>query len=136
MILSENPLFFEKLLMWIEGNISQRLTLETVSKKSGYSKFHLQREFQQCYGMTLGTYIRRRRLTVAAEMLKNTSLSPQQIAHLCKWHSQQTFSRGFKKQFGEPPAKWRIKKETCTLNMQSTFLKNQSFAEDNLSTGT
>lgn len=50
------------LLEWIDENIYVNLKIDDVAKKSGYSKWHLQRVFSLYTGMTLGHYIRKRRL--------------------------------------------------------------------------
>ncbi|AYM93351.1 helix-turn-helix domain-containing protein [Serratia sp. 3ACOL1] len=96
-----------QLLAWIEQSLDQPLTLDSIAAKSGYSKWHLQRMFKQHTGEVLGTYARRRRLTAAARELRLTSATVACIADKYQFDSQQTFTRGFKKQFGLPPAAYR-----------------------------
>ncbi len=43
------------------------LSLEKVSERSGYSKWHLQRMFKKETGHSLGQYIRSRKLTEIAQ---------------------------------------------------------------------
>lgn len=96
-----------QLLAWIEQSLDQPLTLDNIAAKSGYSKWHLQRMFKRFTGEVLGTYARRRRLTAAARELRLTSATVACIADKYQFDSQQTFTRGFKKQFGLPPAAYR-----------------------------
>ena len=96
-----------ELLDWIEDNLDQSLTLDTIAAKSGYSKWHLQRLFKTFTGQTLGTYTRQRRLTMAATELRLTQNSVLRIADKYQFDSQQTFTRTFKKQFKITPAVYR-----------------------------
>lgn len=95
------------LIKWIENNLEKPLSIDHVAKKSGYSKWHLQRMFKEITGHILGTYIRHRRLTHAALALKLTSKPILDIAMQYRFDSQQTFTRSFKKQFNMTPALYR-----------------------------
>lgn len=52
-----------QVLEYMEKNIIEGLSVEKVSIVSGYSKWHLQRLFKHYFGITLGTYIRNRKLS-------------------------------------------------------------------------
>ena len=58
------------ILDWIEDNLESPLSLEKVSERSGYSKWHLQRMFKKETGHSLGQYIRSRKMTEIAQKLK------------------------------------------------------------------
>lgn len=45
---------------WIDEHIDQPLNIDVVAKKSGYSKWYLQRMFRTVMHQTLGDYIRQR----------------------------------------------------------------------------
>lgn len=107
-----------QLLAWIEQSLDQPLTLDNIAAKSGYSKWHLQRMFKQLTGQVLGTYARRRRLTAAARELRLTSATVACIADKYQFDSQQTFTRGFKKQFGLPPAAYRRSADWPSYGLQ------------------
>ncbi|MFI8415602.1 helix-turn-helix domain-containing protein [Serratia sp. NPDC078593] len=95
------------LLDWIETHLDQPLLLDNVAAKSGYSKWHLQRMFRSTTGHALGSYIRERRLSKAAQALRATPRSILDIALQYHFDSQPSFSRAFKKQFGKTPAVYR-----------------------------
>lgn len=69
-----------QVLEYMEKNIIEGLSVEKVSIVSGYSKWHLQRLFKHYFGITLGTYIRNRKLSRSAVLLKqhqgNILMSP------------------------------------------------------------
>ena len=56
---------------------------------------------------TLGSYIRERRLTLAAEALTLTQRPVFDIAMQYGFDSQQTFSRVFRRQFSQTPTAYR-----------------------------
>lgn len=84
------------LLIWIEENLDMSLTLEDISIKAGYSKWHLQRMFKNITGHNLGSYIRGRRLSECAVALRFTGHSILDIGMQYQFDSQQTFTRAFK----------------------------------------
>lgn len=62
----------QTLIEWIDEHIDQPLNIDVVAKKSGYSKWYLQRMFRTVMHQTLGEYIRQRRLLLAAQALRST----------------------------------------------------------------
>jgi len=111
-----------ELLEWIEHNLDQPLTLDTIAAKSGYSKWHLQRLFKSFTGHRLGTYTRERRLTMAAQELRETSFSVLRIAEKYQFDSQQTFTRTFKKHFNMTPAVYRRSEDHSTYGFCPPFV--------------
>lgn len=95
------------LLQWIDDHIDQPLNIETVARKSGYSKWYLQRMFRSITHQTLADYIRQRRLTLAADALKNTRKPIFDIAMDVGFVSQQTFSRVFRREYATTPTDYR-----------------------------
>ncbi len=92
---------------WIDQNLDKALSIDDVAAKSGYSKWHLQRMFRSVTKQTLGGYIRERRLTLAAEALRQTQRPVFDIAMQYGYDSQQTFSRVFRRQFAQTPTAYR-----------------------------
>lgn len=95
------------ILKWIEENIRGRLSLNDVTYRVGYSKWHFQRMFKETTGRVLGQYLRERRLSHAALELRLTSKPIIDIALGHGFDSVQTFTRAFKHQFEITPAVYR-----------------------------
>lgn len=89
----------QTLIEWIDEHIDQPLNIDVVAKKSGYSKWYLQRMFRTVTHQTLGEYIRQRRLLLAAVELRTTERPIFDIAMDLGYVSQQTFSRVFRREF-------------------------------------
>ncbi len=104
--MNQGTIIFD-LLTWLEDHLTNPLSLDNVALKAGYSKWHLQRMFKEVTGQVLGSYIRARRLSKAAVSLRLTNRPIMEIALEYHFDSQQTFTRAFKKQFGQSPGRYR-----------------------------
>lgn len=87
------------------------LSLNDVSNKIGYSKFYLNRVFQEQVGVTIHQYILERRLTEAAKKLVYTDKAIVNIAYEAGYQSQQTFTNIFSNIYLCSPMKYRIDKQ-------------------------
>lgn len=94
-------------ISFIEQNLLKEWQLGDYANRIGYSRFHLTREFKQETGLTVGEYIRKRRLSMAAKYLLYSDLPIIQIAFDLQFQSQEAFTRSFKKLYNMPPGKYR-----------------------------
>ncbi|KEY49031.1 helix-turn-helix domain-containing protein [Citrobacter amalonaticus] len=95
------------LIAWIEENIIPALSLDDIAGKSGYSKWYLQRIFKKITGLSIGQYVRERRLSEAAKDLLSSHDTILTIALKYGFESQPTFTRAFRKKFGHAPGQFR-----------------------------
>ncbi len=84
-----------------------RTDVSHLVKYSGYSHRHFQRLFRNKTGMSVGDYIRRRRLTRAALLVRLTGYSLHDIAVCMGFDSQSSFNRDFRKRFDCSPGIYR-----------------------------
>lgn len=94
-------------LDWIDNNLESRLDIETVARRAGYSKWHLQRLFKEHTGYPLAEYIRMHKLQRSVERLANSDEPILNVAIALGFDSQQSFNRSFKRQYGQAPGAWR-----------------------------
>ena len=113
------------LVLWIDSNIEHRLSVEDVAKKSGYSKWHLQRMFSDETGKSLGKFIRERKLAYVLEELLVTDESILNLALKYGFESQQSFTRTFTRKYGAPPHQYRMKAKKKSALM-GNFFKQKS----------
>lgn len=90
---NNDAITIHSILSWIEDNLESPLSLEKVSERSGYSKWHLQRMFKKETGHSLGQYIRSRKLTEIAQKLKQSNEPILYLAERYGFESQQTLTR-------------------------------------------
>lgn len=87
--------------------IKSDINITIISEKSGYSKRHIQSIFKNHFGVSIGKYIKNRRLTYAALMIKFTKKRIIEIAIDLNYSSQQSFHRSFVNKFNCSPFKFR-----------------------------
>jgi len=97
----------QRIITYIEEQLVEEIALEFMPNITGYSKFHLSRIFKQETGLTIGEYIRKRRLAVAASSLIYSNASIITIAFTFQFQSQEAFTRAFKEVYALPPGKYR-----------------------------
>lgn len=97
----------QDLIAWIDEHIDQPLNIDVVAKKSGYSKWYLQRMFRTVTHQTLGDYIRQRRLLLAAVELRTTERPIFDIAMDPVMSLSRPSPRVFRRQFDRTPSDYR-----------------------------
>lgn len=97
----------QRIITYIEEQLMEEIALEFMPNITGYSKFHLSRIFKQETGLTIGEYIRMRRLAMAASCLIYSNASIITIAFKFQFQSQEAFTRAFKEVYALPPGKYR-----------------------------
>jgi len=105
-----NP--FLKGIAFIERNLGERLALADIARAAGYSAYHFSRLFLALSGDTVMGYVRKRRLTRAAEALLAGEDRLIDIALESGFESQAAFTRAFKRHFGVPPGRIRTSGRT------------------------
>ena len=103
---------------YIENHLDGKLELETVAEAVHYSKYHLHRLFTETVGMTIHDYVQRRQLTEAAKLLVFSDKPIIEIAFICGYESQQSFSLAFKAMYKSPPAEYREERSFYPLQLR------------------
>ncbi|AXH63328.1 MULTISPECIES: helix-turn-helix domain-containing protein [Providencia] len=118
------------IINWIECNIDQKIDLNMVAEKSGYTKWYFQRLFKEYTGISIGHYIRCRRLSNAAIDLKQSNNRILDISIKYNFDSQQSFSRSFKSLFKITPLEYRRSEKIKLDAFQIPFICNREFIFD------
>lgn len=88
---------------YIEDNITEKLDIEKVARIALSSTFHFQRMYHMITGVTIAEYIRRRRLTLAAQDI----ISGEKIINVAYKYCYETpeaFTKAFGKMYGMSPS--------------------------------
>ncbi|MGN1423758.1 MAG: effector binding domain-containing protein [Oscillospiraceae bacterium] len=91
-------------LRYIEDNITQELDIADIAARAYVSAFHFQRIFGVLCGMTVGEYIRSRRLSLAAQELSRSDIKVIDAAVKYGYDSPDSFARAFTKFHGISPS--------------------------------
>ena len=101
---------------YIKHNLSRKLTLPQIAKSLHCSTVTLTEHFKREFGITINEYITQKRMELAQQLLLTTDASLNQIASSVGFSDVEYFSRTFKKHHGEPPARWRHKKTSESID--------------------
>jgi len=97
-----------RVLEHIERRLDEQLELDALARVANFSAFHFHRLFTAWMGETLGDYVRRRRLEVAAQRLvAQPRLPVLEVALSVGFGSTEAFARAFKGRFDATPTRWR-----------------------------
>lgn len=114
---------------FIEDNIYDELSPEVISSQAYMSNFHFQRVFSILCGVSLGEYIRNRRLALAAIEIESSDIKIIDIAFKYGYESPESFSRAFTRFHGISPMAARSQKEKLRpftkISVQSILGGNQ-----------
>ncbi|RED48144.1 AraC family transcriptional regulator [Aestuariispira insulae] len=102
---------FFKAIDYIEANLSTEIRLSDVANAACYSDYHFARMFRALAGDTIVGYIRKRRLSIAAERLVSEDIRLIDLALESGFDSQEAFSRAFRKLFGMAPGQFRRQRD-------------------------
>ncbi|MCK0471075.1 helix-turn-helix transcriptional regulator [Halalkalibacter sp. APA_J-10(15)] len=97
----------KQIIAFIENNLHERLSLESIAKHAGFSKYHFHRLFYKEIGQSVMDYVRSRRLANAAHLLLQSDEKIIDIAFYFRFESQESFTRSFKKAYHLPPGQYR-----------------------------
>lgn len=92
---------------YIDNNLCEETDIEKAALTAGITADSFLRFFSYMTGMTLKEYIRRRRLTLAANDIRGSSERIIDIAIKYGYDSADSFSRAFTKQHGITPLEYR-----------------------------
>lgn len=92
----------QKILKYINDNINESLTLDSICHRFYISKPQLCRIFKAATGSTVQNYINAKRLINAKRML-NSGISPTRVAVLNGFNDYSVFYRAFCKEYGTTP---------------------------------
>lgn len=113
--------YIKKALWFIERHTKNAIDLDVISKACGVSKYHLSRSFSSKTGLSLIQYLRKRRLTIAANELNKGSKDILTIALESGYNSHEAFTRAFVKEFNLTPEKYRLLISTKSFHTQKTL---------------
>ena len=112
----------QKMIYWIEDNLTENPSLLEMSKQIGYSPYYCSNRFHEIVGMTIKSYISGRRLSKATLEIRDTKDRILDIAVRNGYSSQEALTRAFVNAFGCTPAAYRRNPIPIPLsNLQIVF---------------
>lgn len=103
----------EKMVDWVEDNITGDPSLAKMSAYVGYSPYYCSTKFHEVIGITFKQFVFKSRLNHAAYEIKNTKNRLIDIAYKYGFSSQEAFTRAFKCKYGYSPSQFRKLDDTA-----------------------
>ena len=103
-IMNEFTQGLQNAILYIENNLCDELEISKIAARAYLSPFYFQKVFSATCGMTIGEYIRYRRLSCAAEELSSSAVKVIDVALKYGYDSPDSFSRAFAKFHGITPS--------------------------------
>lgn len=107
-------------ISYMEENLLRELTCQEVAEHIHFSSFHFQRAFSLMTGMTVGEYLRCRRLSLAGEELRDGKLRVIDAALKYGYETPESFAKAFRRFHGVAPS--HAGNPGCTLKSFSRLL--------------
>lgn len=90
------------ILRYIDGHLTEDITIDSLSERFFISKYHMMRLFRKETGQSIHGYLSDRRLLYARERMKE-GMSATESCFRCGFGSYSAFVRAYNKRFGTTP---------------------------------
>jgi AraC-like DNA-binding protein len=94
------------------------LSVKTIALALSHNPDYLGRRFREVMGISIGTFILRKRMQLARSLLQNSNDSVKEIAAQCGFGSARHFMRQFKGEAGMTPSELRLHHQARHINNQ------------------
>ena len=91
----------------LTDDLRKHVPVKVIAERFSVSETSLKNYFRGVYGQNISTYLRERRMNVAAQLLSDTKNSIAEISEQVGYSNQGKFAAVFKKQFGVLPLDYR-----------------------------
>ncbi len=92
---------------YINNHYSEKLNLDDIAARTGFSKYHFSRIFKENTGLTVVDHLNAIRCERAGRLLCETDLAISQICYDCGFDSPSYFAKAFSKFHGLLPSQYR-----------------------------
>jgi AraC-like DNA-binding protein len=98
---------YEQCMDLVERSNPAELSVQHLARQMGFDRSSLSRLFKLYHGEPLASFLRRRRLSYAAQLLRETDWTLECIAEACGYSDSFALSKAFRSHFGCPPSHYR-----------------------------
>ncbi|MDE5782537.1 MAG: AraC family transcriptional regulator [Lachnospiraceae bacterium] len=110
----------QQAICYMEEHICENINYADVAKSVHMSSYNFHRTFSFIVGMTANEYIRKRRLTLAAQELQTTDISVIDAAYKYGYESPESFSKAFSRFHGSTPK--QAKRKGANLHLYNPLV--------------
>lgn len=103
---------------YVAGHFKEEISLDTMAKNLGVSKYVLSRVFSGTFHRNFNQYLNEQRLDYVCTLLECTNRSITDICMEAGFESQRTFNRAFREKYRMTPREYRNKSKENILSVQ------------------
>lgn len=92
---------------YMETHLSEKITIPALSRRFSLSPTSLKADFRRTYGQPIHRWLIGVRMKHAAELIRSTGLSNQEIAQAVGYEGVSQFNAAFKRHYGTTPGRLR-----------------------------
>ena len=98
---------FEKLIEWLQENIAEDISVETMAGQVGMSPRNFSRKFMESFHHSPMQFVNQMRLEITRNLIEQEKSSLTEIASLCGYKSYETMRRQFTERYGVGPRQYK-----------------------------
>jgi AraC family transcriptional regulator, arabinose operon regulatory protein len=102
-----STMMIEQVSDYIADHLHERITIDVISHRFGISNAKLRKDFKQIKGISIGSYLIKKRIETSFRYLNDPDISIGEIADRMGYKNTYDFSNQFKKFIGYPPSWYR-----------------------------
>jgi len=119
------PARIQRVVDYLAVHLDEALDLETLARVAHFSPYHFHRIYRGLLGETVNDTVRRLRLHRSAIDLLDRDLGIDRTARRAGYASQAAFTRAFRAEYGEPPARYRVARRATELDQERNLTMYQ-----------
>ena len=108
-----------KASQYIAGHLGETIDVKTLASVANLSSFHFCRIFKAIKGEPPITFITRLRVETAAQLLRNSQLTVEEIAYNIGYETPASLSKAFRNQYGITPTQYRTDKSIFIMRRET-----------------
>lgn len=99
----------ERVKSYIDIAFMHNITLERIAQEFRYNESYLGRQFKKKYGVSIRSYMKRKRVEYAAQLLVDTQDKILHVGYKAGFDNVTYFNKAFKEAYGMAPGEYREK---------------------------
>lgn len=107
-----------EMIMYIDTHLTENLRLKDLAKQFFMNPTYCSEIFNKKVGTSFSSYLNRKRIEKSCQLLRDTSLSMDEVASLSGFQDTTHFHRVFKNMQGIPPASYRKRERKSASNQR------------------
>ena len=99
--------YVRQVMEYVQENYMESITIDTIADHIGISYSYLRKLYKEATGQNLSDHLNQLRIQKAKQLLLETNYTVKEIASMCGFNHERSFSRSFTQIEGVSPSKFK-----------------------------